>query len=123
MKQFSLDEYLKNPNRKVVTRDGRNVRIICTDKVDRDGKPIIALVDDADTKDETCCSYTPEGKSLYANENLFFKPIKHEGWVNLYCDDKGYYTGSNIYSTEQEARKIAKDSASSIVPVKIEWEE
>lgn len=31
MRQFDLDEYLKNPNRKVVTRDGRSVRIVCTD--------------------------------------------------------------------------------------------
>ena len=32
MKQFNLMEYLANPSRKIVTRDGRNVRIICTDK-------------------------------------------------------------------------------------------
>ena len=32
MKQFDLKEYLKGPNKKVVTRDGRNVRIICTDR-------------------------------------------------------------------------------------------
>lgn len=31
MKEFNLNEYLKNPSQKVVTRDGRNVRIICTD--------------------------------------------------------------------------------------------
>ena len=31
MKPFSLEEYLANPSRKVVTRDGRDVRIICTD--------------------------------------------------------------------------------------------
>ena len=30
MKQFDLQEYLKNPSRKVATRDGRDVRIICT---------------------------------------------------------------------------------------------
>ena len=43
MKQFSLEEYLKNPNRKVVTRDGRNVRIICTDA--KGNFPIIALME------------------------------------------------------------------------------
>ena len=32
MKQFNLKEYLKDPNKKGVTRDGRNVRIICTDR-------------------------------------------------------------------------------------------
>ena len=31
MKEFNLNEYLKNPSQKVVTRDGRNVRIIYTD--------------------------------------------------------------------------------------------
>ena len=30
MKAFNLKEYLKNPSRKVVTRDGRNVTIHCT---------------------------------------------------------------------------------------------
>ena len=30
MKQFNLKEYLENPSRKVVTRDGRNVKILCT---------------------------------------------------------------------------------------------
>lgn len=42
MKQFNLDEYLKNPNRKIVTRDGRAVRIICIDKKS-DAWPIVAL--------------------------------------------------------------------------------
>lgn len=33
MEQFNLDEYLKNPDRKIVTRDGcYAVRILCTDK-------------------------------------------------------------------------------------------
>ena len=31
MKQFNLEEYLKNPSRKVITRDGREARIICTE--------------------------------------------------------------------------------------------
>lgn len=32
MKQFSIKEYLANPSRGIVTRDGRSVRIICTDR-------------------------------------------------------------------------------------------
>ena len=43
MKPFNLEEYLKNPLRKVVTRDGRNVRIICTNA--KGNFPIIALVE------------------------------------------------------------------------------
>ena len=43
MKQFSLEEYLKNPNQKVVTRDGRKVTILCTNY---STKPIIAEIED-----------------------------------------------------------------------------
>ena len=43
MKQFNLDEYLQNPSRPVVTRDGRPVRIICTD-ANREETPVVALV-------------------------------------------------------------------------------
>ena len=32
MKQFNLEEYLKNPSKNVVTRMGRKVRVICTDR-------------------------------------------------------------------------------------------
>lgn len=32
MKQFSLEKYLANPERKIVTREGKKVRIICTDR-------------------------------------------------------------------------------------------
>ena len=32
MKQFSLEKWLENPSRKVVTRRGNPVRIICTDR-------------------------------------------------------------------------------------------
>ena len=46
MKQFSLEEYLKNPSRKVVTRDGRKARIVCTDAMG--DYPLIALVEALD---------------------------------------------------------------------------
>ena len=44
MKPFNLEEYLKNPDKKVVTRDGRNVRIICTDRRDS-VYPIVVLIE------------------------------------------------------------------------------
>ena len=45
MKPFNLEEHLKNPERKVVTRDGREVRIICTD-FNNNTYPIIIEVKD-----------------------------------------------------------------------------
>ena len=39
MKQFDIEKYLENPKQRVVTRDGRNVRIICTDRrADEEGR-------------------------------------------------------------------------------------
>lgn len=45
MTQFSLEKYLENPSRKVVTRDGRQVRILCTDAKAKDGCCIIAAIE------------------------------------------------------------------------------
>lgn len=119
MKQFNLMEYLANPSRKIVTRDGRNVRIICTDKRGTDF-PIVALVECED-KEETCY-YAPNGCwNLYGKESdidLFFAPKKTEGWINIYS---GSFTGSNIYNSKEEARKMA--DVGCIATIKIEWEE
>ena len=60
MKEFSLEEYIKNPNRKIVTRDGKEARIVCTDKKGR--YPIIALSQVLDDDDEEIHSYTKSGK-------------------------------------------------------------
>lgn len=42
MERFSLEKWLEDKSRKVVTRDGRAVRIICWDAINP--RPIVALV-------------------------------------------------------------------------------
>ena len=122
MKQFSLEEYLKNPSRKVVTREGRNVnRILCTDA--RGQYPIVALVEALDNGNESAFSYTKDGR-FYPNEehiyDLFFAPEKHEGCVNVYRT-QGKLGCVFIYDSEKEARRNGGETA--IATVKIEWEE
>ena len=124
MKPFSLEEYLKNPNRKVVTGDGRNVRIICTDSKIRH-YPIIALVEEP-SRFENLFSYT-EGGQMISYEpsekyDLFFAPEKHEGWINVYHDleHNEIYCG-RIYASEEEAK--CADYAYTVATIKIEWEE
>lgn len=90
MKQFNLEEYLANPSRRVVTRDGDNVRIICTDA--RGDYPIIALAENPYEVRDIIHSYTKEGY-FYVSENpcpfdLSFAPEKKKGWVNIYRDLK-----------------------------------
>lgn len=118
MKQFSLEEYLKNPSRQVVTRYGKRVRIICTDYENR--KSIVGLVKE---KEEIIFTFTKDGKLLENGKksfvDLFFLPIKKEVWINIYkpfCDFK-------IYKTKEEAEKIAKGYPDYTKTIKIEWEE
>ena len=124
MKEFNLTEYLKDPSQKVVTRDGREVRIICTDR--KETQPIIALV----TKNwkEEVRSYYQNGRWNDTNEwdlDLFFAPIKREGWINIYKGvNEKYpsYAGQSIYKSEKEALKN-KCNDNYITTTKIEWEE
>lgn len=120
MKQFNLKEYLENPSRKIVTRFGNKVRIICTDaKCDR---PVVALVEGRFSDYESIGRYTKDGR-YYANEttmsDLFFAPEKHEGWVNVYRI--GGLGCRCIFDSEEKARQCADEGV--IATVKIEWEE
>ena len=127
MKQFDLKEYLKDPNKKVVTRDGRNVRIICTDRQGGD-HPILALCT-MSNESENLYSFLPNGR-MYLNADadtcmdLFFAPEKHEGWVNLFNLSEGPYLGS-VYSSKEVAEAMSKKCGLQhyIATIKIEWEE
>ena len=123
MKQFNLEEYLKNPSRKVVTRDGNPVRIICTDH-DNISYPIIGTIKGYDFPfcfDED--GYVAGSKCDDAND-LFFDTQKHEGWVNVFKGvNSDYYVGdSRIFESKEEAEKAGAEW-SGYMPVKIEWEE
>ena len=126
MKPFNLEEYLANPSIKVVTRNGRNVRIICTD-VRNDKYPIIALISQQNG-DEVLFSYTKQGEVIsnkwLSRYNLFFAPEKHEGWLNIYRSESGFYLRGNPYKSKEEADEVAKANYKSFcTTVKIEWEE
>ena len=125
MKQFNLDEYLKNPTKKVITRSGKSARIICTNRLD-ENYPVLALVRNEDY--EMCYSYTTSGK-LYTNQSidreldLFFAPVKKSGWINLYKMNSIISPGPRAYNTKEEAESAAGDKSYYISTVKVEWEE
>ena len=123
MKPFNLKEYLKNPNRKVVTRDGRNVKIICTN-FDSEKYPIIGEIKGYGYP----AIYDEEGYapcSDYDNStDLFFAPEKHEGWINLYRNEDGIsWLSPNYFASKEEAEKEGKAYTCSVTTIKIEWEE
>ena len=124
MKRFNLEEYLKNPERKVVRRDGKDVRIVCTD-AKREYYPVLALVDDGCYESPVC--YTKNGECFLGQENycdLFFAPEKHEGWINLYKGvDKTFTCVGYVYNSKEEAKNNINKNSLYVTTIKIEWEE
>ena len=121
MKQFNLEEYLKNPSKKVVTRDGRNARIICTDA--KNDYPIVALIETPNGRERQPCGYKKDGTYIIGERlscDLFFAPEKHERWVNLYKSGLGDYAlGRDMYISKERAEAVA--SSNCVSTVKIEW--
>ena len=137
MKQFNLKEYLKNPERKIVTRDGKSVRIICTDvnrRILGISYPVCALIKNNDKNGDPTefgYTFTKEGEAFAGGEcslDLFFAPEKYEGWINIYLDasDNLYPCCSDgICKTKNEAEKLASPYSKHkyVTTAKVEWEE
>lgn len=121
MKQFNLEEHLKNPSKKVITRDGRIVKIHCTNYTKN--QFIIAEIEGTNLSE----TFNKDGKWLYladTEKDLFFAPEKHEGWLNIYRGKSGFYLRGNPYKSKEEADEVAKANYKNFcTTVKIEWEE
>ena len=127
MEKFNLEKYLANPSRKVVTRDGRNARVISTD-MNSKNYPIVALVKLSDNPTEDVWTYTKDGEfevDKSTRHDLFFAPEKHEGWLNLFKDTLGIIYGGCVYTSKDEAKEEEHptDKESHVATIKIEWEE
>lgn len=122
MKKFNLQEYLANPSQKIITRNGKKARILCTDM--KNEQPVLALVTEGNREDihfyyqnGVWCNDFPENRL-----DLFFVPIKKEGWINIFRYKSDLYTG-DVFETKEKAEKIGKLSKNYITTIKIEWEE
>ena len=123
MKPFNLEEYLKNPNKKVVTREGRSVTILCTNFLS--SEPIVAEIK------ELNCSMSFDTNGRHSNNSisrnpstdLFFASEKHEGYAVVHYYNGEYYLGDAIYFTKEEADNNAEKWNDSVSVIKIEWEE
>lgn len=125
MKQFNLKEYLENPERKIITRNGRDVRIICTNRKNED-YPIVALLVDSTSNQEETYHYTMDGEWVKGETNssdLFFAPKKKAYWINIYKDLYGSPCTGTFYETEEEALVNKSAALTYLSTVKVEWEE
>ena len=118
MKPFSLEEYIKNPERKVVTRDRRAVKIHCTDYLGV--QPIFATIEG----DAYPSSFCKNGRYMINEESprdLFFATKKKKGWVNVYKNEYGAYVLGEIFIGKEHEEVTT--GLTYITTAKIEWEE
>ena len=128
MKQFSLEEYLENPSKKIVTREGKDARIICTD-VKSEKYQVVALVTKKGGQ-EILATFDTSGKyrsGYNSHLDLFFAPEKHEGWTLFVVNWKSIgadMLDSIIYTTREEAQRMRETNPGRYgAIVKLEWEE
>lgn len=129
MVKFSLEEYLKDPSRKVVTRSGEEVKIKCTDMDGANGLVIVGLVRNYITGREVPMSWTKEGQYNPPDEDsfydLFFKegkePVVKKGWVNVYKSPGGEIILGGVRKSKEEAEQIGQRD--SIDTIEISWKE
>ena len=124
MKPFSLEEYLANPSRKVVTRDGRKVtRFLCTDA--NITFPLVALIEATPgSTNESLCTFKKDGRyfeDVDSNCDLFFAPTIVKRWGIV------YRKAERLFDTREEAEKWmeeADEGEKKFCSVcKVEWEE
>ena len=126
MKQFNLAEYLKNPERKIVTRGGYPATIVST-TFHQENYPVVAEICFSSYDKKQSYSFTANGLFLDSSEDsrdLFFVPEKHEGWINLYRNEDGIsWISPNYFKSKEEAEKEGKAYTCSVTTIKIEWKE
>lgn len=130
MKPFSLEEYLKNPSRKVITRWGDPVKIMCTNYY-LPNYPVIAEIYYTRIGITKSYNFTKNGRKISDKtdiDDLFFEAEKHEGWINIYKENteiKGKdeeFRGAHIYPSKEKALEAGKLFDGYITTTKIEWE-
>ena len=139
MKPFNLKTYLENPSLKVITRDGRPVRIISTNArlfspgPDATIYPVVALIKASSAKrgkrpnEEILKCYNTNGNIIAGRNDrsdLFFETVKVSGWVNIYTSKfSGEATTGSICKTKEEALSLIDGRDNYLDTIYIEWEE
>ena len=124
MEQFSLEKYLANPSRKVVTRDGCPVRILCTDRISYNVEIVGLIMGNSGM--EFISTWTQQGKQFVNTDrpnDLFFAPETHEGWINVYRNNDSHTYAGAVYDSKEDAEKRKTIDENYVTTIKIEWEE
>lgn len=130
MKAFDLEQAKKGAA--VVTRDGRDVRIIDFDykcayePYKKYDSCIIAKIKEEDGG-ERAIVYLPNGKESDGGESptdLMLDGLILSGWTNVYVrgEDKKYFMDDRIFDTAEQAYSLSYSDLQLVDTIKIKWE-
>lgn len=117
---FSIEKYLANPDRKVITRDGRDVRVLVTDM--RGLYPVIAIILSPKDPDDYIMRYLPNGLAFAGLKHDFDIFFKEKKCVEYRIMDRLGDIGSTGYDTRNEA-ELMTNGNKDLTVVEITWEE
>lgn len=109
----------------VCTRGGKEVRILCFERVCYNGSPIVALVKNEDGI-ENVYVYPKTGRFIGDNEDhendLMMTSKKKKMWVNIYKVGEYFYPGDYLYEDKNQAEGSKKSLKDYIGTFEIEVE-
>lgn len=127
-KDFNLELCMTRDGGRCKTRDGRDVRIIWTDrKYVKFDYPIVALVGDSE-EGEVAAFYAVDGSytnGITSRHDLVNLTVKKQKWINVYKEDLDrIYNSRKYHDSEEEALVLRCESLNYIKTILIhEWEE
>lgn len=121
MKEFDLEK--AKAGAPIVTKDGRNARIIGERK--HPEYPLVVAVCDRNGVEEVFL-YTNKGRNYLhqvCDEDLLMAPIIHKRYANFYFKDEDLYDLGEVYDSKDDAIRNIRYDVKYIKTIEIEWEE
>lgn len=127
MKKFNLEA--AKAGAKVVTRDGKSVRILATDRLNKLNYSVVGLILDKNGE-ESLAVWTKKGE-YHAGEtstsDLFMAPVKKEGYTIIYPPEhwrmKSVIAENGLIFETLEDAELQRGPRSHLPIAKVEWEE
>lgn len=122
MKEFDLEK--AKAGAPIITREGRNARII--GEIKHPKYPLVVAVRNRNGDEEVflCTNKGQNNLHQVSDEDLFMDSIVHKKYANLYFENiKEKYIVGEVCDTEKEAKSLSMTYGKYIKTIEIEWEE
>lgn len=122
MKKFNIKNFISNKETPLCFDDGSSLKLVYYDSGIANKYSIVITYYTDDNKKWLDLMNT-DGLCKISCAQIYFKPVKKKGWMNIYKYGGAICPGY-IYPTREDALKETQiDKQSPIDTIKVEWEE